>query len=149
MKALTLKSLLISTVQRILEPIARIAIRGELSHREFVETSKRAFFKVARDDYGISGRKTNLARVAILTGLSRKECSRLRDLENVSEIGADEAMNPCTRVISAWYQRPEYVDDEGVPLMIPADGPAPSLEHLIKLNAGDMPKGAVAKELCR
>jgi len=148
-KATNLKYLLNRTLQRILEPIARIAIRGEISHREFVESSKLAFFRVARDDYGVSGRKTNLARVAILTGLSRKECSRLKQLQDSYSQPVSEAMNPCTRVIAAWHQDPEYLDGEGRPLTIPAEGPAPSLEHLIKESAGDMPKGAIVKELER
>jgi hypothetical protein len=54
---------------------------------ELADLSKEVFVDVAGCDYGLQGRPTNASRVAMITGLSRREVARLRNilgrLENV------------------------------------------------------------------
>ena len=63
----------------VLKPIARILLRYGIGFREFAEVAKSAFVDVATAEYGIRGRPTNISRVAVMTGLTRKEVRRLRD----------------------------------------------------------------------
>lgn len=152
MSTSALKSYLSATLRRLLRSVVRIALRGEVTYREFADIAKLAYFDVARDDYGINGRKTNLARVAILTGLSRKECTRLKAVAAAATMdgGARSAvMSPVTRVISGWHETPEYVDAAGRPRTLPRTGPCPSLEDLFRRFAGDIPDGALMHELER
>lgn len=144
----TIKDYLAQTLRRLLRPIVRIALRGELTHREFSDIAKRAYFDVARDDYGINGRKTNLARVAILTGLSRKECTRLKGIV-AQQPESEHLMSPITRVITGWHEDEDYQDEAGLPLAIPEEGDAPSIADLIRRHGGDIPRRALQTELKR
>lgn len=148
MKNISIKSYLSGTLRRVLRPLVRIAMRGELTCKEFSELLKLAYFDVARDDYGINGRKTNIARVAILTGLSRKECSRLKALESEDAVETGP-MSPSAKVITAWHEEPDYQSPEGGPRDLPASGEAPSLSALLRDHAGDIPPGALLVELQR
>ncbi|MFK8017773.1 MAG: DUF6502 family protein, partial [Gammaproteobacteria bacterium] len=143
-----LKPYLSNTLRRILRPIVRIALRGQLTFKEFAELAKLAYFDVARDDFGLAGRKTNLARVAILTGLSRKECTRLK---SVASTTPDQAgpMSPATRVITAWHEDPAYRAPDGTPLLLPLEGGELSVHELFRRCAGDIPFGALFAELQR
>ena len=69
---------LAAACRRLMRPIARLLIRGGVPFKDFVDLAKEAYVEVAGNDYGIRGRQTNTARVAILTGLSRKEVTRVR-----------------------------------------------------------------------
>ena len=62
----------------VLAPLARTLLRCGVSYTEFAELAKRAFIDAASKDYGVRNRPTNIARVAVMTGLSRKEVSRIR-----------------------------------------------------------------------
>jgi hypothetical protein len=142
------KQILAQTLRRLLRPVVRVALRGSVTYRDFAELAKLAYFDVARDDYGLNGRKTNLARVAILTGLSRKECTRLKGAVATAP-DTETTMSPVTRVIAAWHEASGYQDDEGEPLQIAENGPAPSLEDLLRHHGGDIPSGALQSELKR
>ncbi len=148
MNSIKLKTYLANTLRRVLRPIVRIALRGQLTYKEFADLAKLSYFDVARDDYGLSGRKTNLARVAILTGLSRKECSRLK-IQADADVSATEAMSPATRVITAWHEDAAYRMKSGSPRLLPMDGSAPSISDLFRRFAGDIPTGALFSELQR
>ena len=63
-----------------MRPIASLLMRCGMTWKEFAELCKTVFVEVASEEYGIRGRKTNVSRTAILTGMSRKEVKRLRDL---------------------------------------------------------------------
>jgi len=150
MKTDAIKSYLTNTLRRVLRPLIRIALRGQLTHKEFADIAKLAFFDVARDDFGIDGRKTNLARVAILTGLSRKECTRLKQLEASGSV-APQTMSPATRVITAWHEDDDFRDQAGRPrtLAMDDDETSPGIGELFRRYAGDIPPGALLTELKR
>jgi hypothetical protein len=54
-------------------PLVRILLKNGVSFAEFAELLKNVFVDVAERDLGMPGRRPSQARVAILTGLSRKE----------------------------------------------------------------------------
>ena len=64
----------------LLRPVVRMLLRSGITWKDFAELSKGVFVEVAREDYGLRGRPTNSSRVALLTGLSRREVARVRDL---------------------------------------------------------------------
>lgn len=123
-----------------------------MGFREFSEIAKEAFVEVTSADYGIRGRPTNISRVAVLTGLTRKEVSRLRqklrELADQIQVGEGVKGRP-ELILERWYHDPAYADSEGRPLIIPAEGQEPSFATLVRAVGGDIPPGAMAKELIR
>jgi len=138
-----------SILLKLLRPLARIFLHFGVSYREFCELSKAAFVGVASEDYGVHGRPTNASRIAAMTGLTRKEISRIRGKLESGEGAQTERRSPINEVLSAWCSADEFVDARGRPRRLPLKGERASFESLIAQYAGDIPEGAMRKELLR
>jgi len=66
-----------SAVIQLLRPLVRILLRDHVSHRIFSDLAKRVYVQVAADEFTIHGRKQTISRIAILTGLTRKDVQQL------------------------------------------------------------------------
>ena len=124
-------------------------MKGGMTWKEFSEISKSVFVGVASEEFGIRGRPTNVSRVSILTGISRKEVKRQRELLATVDIPVLTKTTDATRVLSGWHQDPDYLGDSGEPLPLPEHGPVPSFESLFNRYGGDTPWQTVIKELRR
>lgn len=122
-----------------------------MTWKEFAELSKSVFVEMATAEFGIKGRPTNVSRVSILTGISRKEVKRQRDLLvglDVQTAGPGKTTD-ATRLLSGWHQDPDYLDHAGKPLDLNETGPSPSFDSLCQRYGGDIPKVAMLKELIK
>lgn len=143
-----LRQVLAASVVRLLTPLARVLMRNGMSFNAFYDISKKVFVKVASGDFAIPGRKQTVSRVAILTGLSRKEVQRILaedGLEASSDAG--ERYNRAARVIAGWVRDRDYCDAAGEPLPLALDGDGASFAQLVKRYSGDMPSRAILDEL--
>lgn len=131
----------------LLRPIALLLMKGGMTWREFSELSKSVFVSVATDEFGIGGRPTNVSRVSILTGISRKEVKRQRDLLEAEAPAASSKTTDATRLLSGWHQDPAYLDPTGGPLPLPLTGENPSFHSLFEAYGGDTPEQTLLKEL--
>ncbi|MCA9503282.1 MAG: hypothetical protein H6748_19860 [Spirochaetaceae bacterium] len=138
-------------VLTLLRPLARLLLKRGLAYGEFAELAKRAFVESARRDFGVAGRKTSVSRVAVLTGLTRKEARRLLDAEPTPEEEPPRRrINRAARVLSAWVRERAYRDGRGAPASLPFDGPAePTFSGLVAQHGGDVTPRAVLDELIR
>lgn len=139
-----LKALLIA-----LKPIAKMLLRNGIGFREFAEIAKTAFVGVSTKDYGLRGRPTNISRVAVMTGLTRKEVRRIRDKISSGEEDVMVKSNPLSIVLHKWFSTPAFLSDSGDPLVLPFDGDTPSFSQLVRKFGGDIPPGAMRTELKR
>ena len=115
---------------------------------EFSELSKDIYVDVARQEYGIQGRPTNNSRVAMMTGLSRREVAHVRDrLLDEHDSLMQRRGNRISQVLTGWHVDEEFTDDKGQPKDLPATGPSASLSNLLKRYAGDLPHSAIKKEM--
>lgn len=129
-------------------------LKHGVMHRDFVELSKDIYVNVARREYGIRGRPTNVSRMALLTGLDRKEIARIKSrLDAEDGLPSGDApghkQDRIARVLSGWHQDPEYLSRDGTPMLLPLAGPRPSYETLVKRYAGDVPGITILRELER
>ncbi len=138
-----------STFLLLLRPLARLFLRFGRGYREYSELSKTAFVSVASEDYGVHGRPTNVSRIAAMTGLTRKEISRIRSRLERGEGALIDRHTPVREVIDAWRSKDEFLDADGDPAVLPLDGENGSFRSLIKQYAGDIPEGAMKTELQR
>ena len=144
------KEHVIRSCRYLLLPVVRFLLKHGVTWNEFGELSKEAYVKVAREDYGIEGRPTNNSRVAMLTGLSRREVARVRDtLLDGQEQAAQLRGNQISRILTGWHVDPEFLDSDGQPRDLPPAGASASLRGLLKRYAGDLPHGAIRKEMQR
>jgi hypothetical protein len=143
------KTALLKACRHLLVPIVRLLQRAGISWADFAELSKEVFVDVAGRDYGLQGRPSNVSRVAMITGLSRREVTRVRKILAGSEQGKPAAGGAIAQVLSGWHLDPDFVDSAGRPKSLPADGEGVSLGSLLRRYAGDTPHRAVIKELSK
>jgi hypothetical protein len=140
---------ILEAFQLVLRPIVKILLRYGIGYKAFAETVKTVFVDVGSSEFGIRGRPTNISRVAVMTGLTRKEVRRLRSkLEN-----GDDAFTvrttPITEILTRWYSESDFLDKKGRPSTLNySDGPT-SFSELVKRHGGDVPPGAMRTELKR
>lgn len=139
-----LKALLVA-----LRPIAKMLLRNGIGFREFSEIAKSAFVDIATNDYGLRGRPTNISRVAVMTGLTRKEVRRIRDKIELGQEFVVAKSTPLGEILHRWYSVKDFVTDSGEPKILPFDSGSPSFTDLVKRFGGDIPPGAMRTELKR
>ena len=132
-----------------LRPIAKILLRFGIGFREFAELAKTAFVDVATSEYGLRGRPTNISRVAVMTGLTRKEVRRIREKIEQGDHSVVVKSTPLSEILHRWHGEEEFLDSSGRPNRLPFSGDVGSFIHLVKLFGGDIPPGAMRTELVR
>lgn len=131
----------------LLRPIASVFLKSGMTWKEFSDIAKTVFVSVASDEFGIKGRPTNVSRTSILTGISRKEVKRQRDLKESDASLLPVKTTDATRLLSAWHQDPIYLDQHGLPLPLQLVGATPSFRSLFETYGGDTPEQTLVKEL--
>ena len=130
----------------LLRPVASFMLKCGLTWREFTALAKTAFVAAATEEYGIGGRPTNISRVALLSGLARKEVRRQRELLADPKAAApQEKTTDATRLLSAWHQDSAYLEADGSPATLSRD----RFDDLCARYCAEVPASAMLKELCR
>lgn len=140
---------ILDAVLLVLRPIARALLRAGIGFREFDEIAKTAFVDIATKDYGLRGRPTNISRVAVMTGLTRKEVRRLRDKSAAGQGTTVLRATPMATILHRWYTESEFLDSSGRPAELQFDGPGLTFSTLVRKYGGDIPPGAMRTELKR
>ena len=140
----TLKALLV-----VLRPLASLLLKTGIGFREFAEIAKTAFVEVSTKEYGLRGRPTNISRVAVMTGLTRKEVRRIRDVLDTGTAGVHVKSTPLAEIMHRWYSEPDFLGADNKPRSLPFEGEHGSFSDLVKRFGGDIPPGAMRTELKR
>ena len=106
-----------------------------------------AFIDIARTELLSPGRPDTDARLALLTGLTKREVNRIR----TSGLGEDDSvgLSRIARVLQGWSQDPEFLGPYGLPLEIPFAGDRLSFSQLVARYAGDVDPALLLEELTR
>ena len=145
----TIQRQILNALLIALRPLARALLRAGIGYREFNEIAKSAFVDVATKDYGLRGRPTNISRVAVMTGLTRKEVRRLRDKNEAGEETNIGRRTPMGVVLHRWYTESEFLGGDGRPNDLTFDAGTNSFSDLVRRFGGDIPPGAMRTELKR
>lgn len=138
-----------AAVLRVLRPLVRILLRSGMSYGTFADLAKWMYVDVAIREFKIEGRKQSNSRVAVLTGLSRKEVKRMQGIPRPDDSLQDEKYNRAARIIAAWRREPEFQNAGGEPSALSISGPWATFGDLVRRFSGDMPVRAVLDELLR
>ena len=134
---------------QLLRPLVRILLRNNVSHRTFAELAKQVYVEVANAEFGIHGKKQTVSRIAILSGLTRKEVQRILTLPPHSRSITNEEYHRASRVITGWIRDSDFGDGKGHPRPLRMEGRGASFSVLVKRYSGDIPVRALLDELLR
>jgi hypothetical protein len=138
-----------AAVLRLLRPLVRILLRNGVSYSSFADLAKWVYVDVAMREFGVEGRKQSVSRVSIITGLSRKEVARVRQMPRPEDHASSESYNRAARVIAGWRRDTNFLDDHGEPAVLPMTDEGISFSELVKRYSGDVPARAILDELIR
>jgi len=145
------KVILSALAQALLAPI-RIFQMGGFGVGEFEVAVKLAFVQVAAEKGRTKGGRTNVSRIAAMTGLTRREVRQLLQIIDRKDrlVAPATARQRTARVLDGWRTDPLYLDDRGRPRPLAvAPGAEPSFRSLVKSYGGDVTPAAVLRELER
>jgi hypothetical protein len=140
---------LATATRKLLHPLIRIFLRNGKAARSFYDFVKQAYVDLAREEFGIRGKKATVSRIAILTGLTRKEVKALLAQPQTRDGLMEEEYNRAARVIAGWLKDPRFSDGHGHPAPLPLEGKRGSFAALVKVYSGDIPVRAMLDELVR
>jgi len=127
-----------------------LLLRNGIPFGEFSELVKRAYVEAALEDFSDGRRRPTDSRAAVMTGLTRKEVKKQREVLAGEHTGAraPQHTNRASRVVSGWVHDSAFQAKDGEPALLTFDGPL-SFSELVKRYSGDMPPRAVLDELQR
>jgi hypothetical protein len=139
---------LLLSLASVLKPLVKLMLLLGVGYREFDAIARGVFVDVASDEYGLRGRPTNISRVSAITGISRKEVSRLRDRTTMARLSPASEVNPAAVVLHYWHHDPDFCRRRNKARPLPFQGPL-SFSELVGRYGGDIPPGAMRAALVR
>ena len=129
----------------------RLLMRHGVSYRLFADVARHVYVDVAEEDFALPGRKPSNARIAVLTGINRKDIAKLKERPHPLAGGAIDNPAPCSRIITAWVNHTRFHDPHGQPLelLIDDDPAEPNFTELVRDYSSDVPVRAILDELER
>jgi len=142
---------LFRALYRMLTPMVRLLMRHGVSYRLFAELARHVYVDVAREDFALPGRKQSLSRMAVLTGINRKDIAKLDERPHPLSGSAQERPTPAARVITGWLNDVRFHDAQGEPasLSIEETSSTPGFSSLVRDYTSDVPVRALLDELER
>jgi hypothetical protein len=144
-----IRKTLTAAILKLLRPLVRLLLRNGMTYGDFADLSRWVFMDVATKEFGIPGRKQTVSRVSVITGLTRKEVSRLQKIETPDDSTIAHQYNRAARVIAGWLRDKKFHDKKGQPASLPFDTGKHNFTELVKKHSGDIPPRAILDELVR
>lgn len=141
------RRILAASLRRLLRPLVRLMLRSGIPYGVFADLAKQMYVEVANEEFRIPGRKQTVSRVAIITGLTRKEITRIQELARSDAAQVVDRYNRAARVIAGWVRDSRFVDARGEPAPLPLDDEGASFSALVREFSGDIPPRAIRDEL--
>ena len=136
-----------------LQSIATLLLRQGVTAHEFAQWSNEAFVRAAIALLREQGADPSFSRISAMTGLHRHAVSAMlggADGSRPTEMQTKEYQrHRLARVLTGWFEDPEFTGPDGRPLFLPPDGPSPSFAELVRAYSGDIYPGIILEELLR
>src|SRR5262249_15577482 len=141
---------LIWSATETLRPIVRRLLEMGVPYGELELRLRELFVRVAEKDLAAPGRRQTDSRIALMTGINRKEVKRIRSAGNQLKAPRSFSINQAAILISRWRSDPETVDGRGRPLPLPYRAArGPSFMKLARKLTGDLAPRILLDELVR
>src|SRR6516162_6878408 len=147
MASRALRARILDALERLLDPIVLLLLKSGITWREFADLAKVKFVQVATKEFGIRGRPTNASRVAILTGIDRRDVRKLRAVSSEPQVSAPGFMSKPTQVLDGWFHDPDFRAASGEPHDLQVSEGDDSFAALVRRYVPGIPHVAMIKEL--
>jgi hypothetical protein len=141
----------VRALRSLLRPVVRRLVEWGIPYPALDEIVRDLYVSVADRELAIPFKRSTDSRVALLTGLHRKEVAKRRRTARPAGPEPRLEQSAAVRVVGRWMA-PPYADAEGRPLALPYDAPgarARSFKRLVGELGVDAPPRSVLDELVR
>lgn len=112
-----------NALRRMLRPLVRALIEADVTFPAFMELAREAYVDVAFDEFAIDGKTPTISRVMALTGIHRREVTRLAKQDRVVA-PMPPVMSLGARVVAKWCADAAYLDAQHQPRPLPRSAPS-------------------------
>ncbi|MFM1849015.1 MAG: hypothetical protein RL417_2489, partial [Pseudomonadota bacterium] len=133
-------------IRHYLKPIIRAFLRHGYSIHDLIVIGKELFIEAAQEELVNSGRKVNISRISVMTGLYRREISEyLKGKHQPSEYSASLV----ARVLTKWETSPKFLDTSKCPRPLSWKVRGNEFSKLVYSVSKDTHDGTILAELKR
>jgi len=145
------KATLLSAFRPLMRPLVRILVRNGVSYGEFAELLKSVFVDSAQDVLQLPDSRQSVSRIAITTGLTRVEVSRLLTQTDEDAEALLGRLSRVGRLLTGWHQDSDFTGPYGIPYEVQFEGPIGrrSFTELVRRYTSDVPADEMLDELKR
>ena len=146
-----LKTAVRSAMLRLLQPLARLLLKVGIGAGELQRLVHEAYVRAAQEMGREAGAidRPNITQIAVQTGLSRGEVTRILESEGQDPPERDRGRQRAERVLGGWWANPDFHDAQGSPAPLPMHGAGASFTALVNRYSGEPRAAAILKELLR
>lgn len=135
-------------LRKVLTPLVRVMIRYGFSYGTFSEIARSVFVEQAYKQLQRENQKPTASAVSALTGLSRKEVSRLSKGGDAELVETEQKRNRAAQVMSGWSNDPDF-SNQGQPKILPLTGESGSFAELVRRYGSDVTASSILALLIR
>ena len=145
------KATLLSAFRPLMRPLVRILVRNGVSYGEFSELLKSVFVDSAQDVLQLPDSRQSVSRIAITTGLTRLEVSRLLTQTDEDAEALLGRLSRVGRLLTGWHQDSDFTGPSGIPYEVQFEGPVGrrSFTELVRRYTSDVPADEMLDEMKR
>ena len=143
---------LVQALRHALRPLVKLMLSRGMTFTYVSELLKSLFVEVADRDFRLDGKLPTDSRVSLLSGVHRKEVSRLRQALDSGEETTPEVVSLGAQVVGQWMSASPYVDKTGKPRPLArfvSEGAETSFEALVARVNRDIRPRVVLDEWIR
>jgi len=145
----SLKRAVRTAVLRLLGPLVKLLLDAGIGVGEFTAMAKMAYVRAARLQAEGNGRMPSATRIAVVTGLTRKEVAAILAAGEAETAGSDRGRQRAERVLTGWWNDSDFHDEIGHPAALSERGGRRSFAALCERYSGDPRFVAILEELLR
>jgi hypothetical protein len=141
---------LVEAIAGAVRPLVKRLLAAGVPFGRIEARLRELFVQVAESELALPGRRQTDSRVALVTGINRKEVRRIRSADRSTAAPRSFTMNHAASLISRWRTDPQTSDRSGRPRPLPyqaARGPA--FMKLARKVTGDLAPRILLDELVR
>jgi hypothetical protein len=144
---------LVLALRRVLRPLVRLMVARGVTYPYLADLLKGLFVDVAAKEFRIGDKPPTDSRVSLVTGVHRKDVSRLRaELDASEEAAIPPVVSLGAQLVAVWMGTERYLDGQGNPMPLPrfvSEGGDLSFEALVASVNSDIRSRVVLDEWLR
>lgn len=140
----SLNNVVKSCLKKAIKPLVKLCLKNCVTIQEVESILKEIFVNVAAEILSEKKTSINKSRVSAMTGIYRKDVSRILENHTTNE---KPALNVATEVLNIWSYNPDFQNTKGKPKKLSYKGEKSEFHKLVKSISNNYSPSALLKHL--